>query len=111
MYTCGLVVHVHKYSETCLKTTWEIGTTWELRTVTSVPRHIQYIEIELGNKTTSEFRTAFHSPLGVPNSQVPLYNDMSAQVHIIHGRVPTYMYMYDRLFCLNLCHVHTGTGI
>ncbi len=25
------------------------------------------------NKTTPEFRTVFHSPLGVPNSQVPLY--------------------------------------
>ena len=36
--------------------------------------HIQYIEIDLTNKTTSEFRTVFHSPLGVPNSQVPLYS-------------------------------------
>ncbi len=55
------------------KTTWEMGTTWELRTVTSVPRTIQYMEIDIRNKTTSEFRTVFHSPLGVPNSQVPLY--------------------------------------
>ncbi len=57
------------------KTTWEIGTTWELRTATSVPRStcIQYLETDLRNKTTSEFRTVFHSPLGVPNSQVPLY--------------------------------------
>ena len=49
------------------KTTWEIGTTWELRTATSVPRPIQYTEMDLENKNTSEFRTVFHSPLGVPN--------------------------------------------
>ncbi len=55
------------------KTTWEIGTTWELKTATSVPRPIHYIEMDLRNKTTSEFRTVFDSPLGVPNSQVPLY--------------------------------------
>ncbi len=55
------------------KTTWEIGTTWELRTATSVPRPIQYVEMDLRNKTTSELRTVFHSPLGVPNFQVPLY--------------------------------------
>ena len=29
--------------------------------------------MDLRNKTTSEFRTVFGSPLGVPNSQVPLY--------------------------------------
>ncbi len=29
---------------------------------------IQYIEMDLRNKTTSEVRTVFHSPLGVPNS-------------------------------------------
>ena len=50
------------------KTTWEIGTTWELRTSTPVPRPIQYIELDLRNKITSEFKTVFHSPLGVPNS-------------------------------------------
>ncbi len=55
------------------KTTWEIGITWELRRATSVPRPIQYKEINLRNKPTSEFMTVFHSPLGVPNSQVPLY--------------------------------------
>ena len=55
------------------KTTWEIGTTWEFRTATSVPMPIQYTEIDLRNKATSEFRTVFHSPLGVPNSQVSLY--------------------------------------
>ncbi len=31
------------------------------------------METDLGNKTTSEFRTIFHSPLGLPNSEVPLY--------------------------------------
>ena len=40
---------------------------------------IQYIEIDLRNKTTSKFRTFFHSPLGVPNSQVPLYLDILVQ--------------------------------
>ncbi len=29
------------------KTTWEIGTTWELRKATSVPRSIHYIEMDL----------------------------------------------------------------
>ncbi len=55
------------------KTTWEIGTTWELRVAASVSRPIQYVEMDLRNKTTSELRTVFHSPLGVPNSQIPLY--------------------------------------
>ncbi len=45
----------------------------ELRTATSVPRSIQHIEKDLRNKTTSEFRTVLDSPLGVPNSQAPLY--------------------------------------
>ena len=34
---------------------------------------IQYTEMNLRNRTTSELRTVFRSPLGVPNSQVPLY--------------------------------------
>ncbi len=50
-----------------------MGTTWELRAATSAPRSIHYIEMDLVNKTTSEFRTVSYSPLGVPNSQVPLY--------------------------------------
>ena len=67
------------------KTTWEIGTTWELRPTTSVPRPIQYIVMDLRNKTISEFRTVFHSPLGVPNFQVPLYiSDIPSQsVHAV----------------------------
>ncbi len=42
---------------------------------------IQYTEMDLRNKTTSEFRTVFHSPLGVPNSQVSLYivNELDGQ--------------------------------
>ncbi len=32
-------------------TTWEIGTNWELKTPTSVPRSIHYIEMDLRNKT------------------------------------------------------------
>ncbi len=31
------------------------------------------MKMNLGNKATSELRTVFLSPLGVPNSQVPLY--------------------------------------
>ena len=56
-----------------IKTTWEIGTPWKLRTATSGPRFIHYVAMDMRNKTTSEFRTSFDSPLGVPNSQVPLY--------------------------------------
>ena len=55
------------------KTTWEIGTTWQLRTSTGVPSPIQYMEMDLRNQTTSEFRIIFYSPLGVPNLQVSLY--------------------------------------
>ncbi len=54
-------------------TTGQIGTTWELRTATRVPMRIRYTEMNLRNKTTSELRTVFHSPLDVPNSQVRLY--------------------------------------
>ncbi len=67
--------------KTVFKTTWEIGTAWELRAATSVPRSIQYIEMDLRNKTTSEFRAVFDSPLGVPNSQVPLYIVVGQQLH------------------------------
>ena len=57
------------------KTTGErkIGTTWELRTATSVPRSIHHIEMDMKNKTTLQFMTVLDGPLGVPNSQVPLY--------------------------------------
>ncbi len=65
------------------KTTWEIGTTWELRTTTSAPRPIQYTEMDLRNKTSSEFRTDFHSPLGVSNSYVPLYCPFHMHVHYV----------------------------
>ncbi len=56
------------YSETCLYDHLrKIGTTWELRTATLVPRSIHYIEIDLRNKTISEFRTVFDSDgLGCP---------------------------------------------
>ena len=33
--------------------------------------------MDLRNKTTSQFRTVFDSPLGAPNSQFPLYMYMS----------------------------------
>ncbi len=44
-----------------------------LRTPTPVARPILYTEMDLRNRTTSELRTVFHSSLGVPTSQVPLY--------------------------------------
>ncbi len=46
--------------------------------------------MDLGNKTTSEFRTVFDSPLGVPNSQVSLY------YHAVtpHGNTCTNMKTY-----------------
>ncbi len=34
--------------------------------------------MDLRNKTTSEFRTVFGSPLGVPKFPVPLYKDPNA---------------------------------
>ncbi len=43
---------------------------------------IQYTENNLRNKTTSEFRTVFHSPVGVPNSQVSLYLKTPHKHHI-----------------------------
>ncbi len=75
------------------KTTWEIGTTWELRAATPVPRSIQYIEMDLRNKTTSEFGTVFHSPFGVlilrfhckygnRKYYVDLYLQASADLHM-----------------------------
>ncbi len=42
--------------------TSEIGTAWELRTATSIPRPIQYTEMDLRNKTTSKFRIVFTGP-------------------------------------------------
>ena len=45
-----------------IKTTREIGTTWELRTATSDPRSIDYTEMDQRNKTTSEFRTVLTIP-------------------------------------------------
>ncbi len=63
----------HNTMTPVFKTTWEIGITWKLRTVTPIPMPIQYIEMDLRNKTISEFRTVFRSPWGVPNSQVSLY--------------------------------------
>ncbi len=62
-----------------LESTGEVGTSWELKTATSVPMPIQYIEMDLRNKTTSEFRTGFHSALGVPISQVSLYISSAIQ--------------------------------
>ena len=70
------------------KTTWEIGTAWEWRTATSVRRPIQCIEMDLRNKTTSEFGTVFDSPLGVPNLQVQLYYVMTTCtcLHLLRSR-------------------------
>ncbi len=57
--------HIQYTAKPVLKTTWEIGT-WELRTATSVPMPIQYIEMDLRNKTTSEFRAVFCQSHGCP---------------------------------------------
>ncbi len=68
------VVFIYKFHCTVkpvFKITWKIGTTWELRTVTPVPMPVQDMKMDLGNKTTSEFRTVSHSLYGVHNSQVP----------------------------------------
>ena len=91
------------------KTTCEIGTTWELRTVTSVHRPVQYIEMDLRDKTTSEFWTVFHSPLGVPNFLgLPLYSDMVIMVSFIHDFIQT----LNRGNCLSLiCTVKYFTPI
>ena len=50
----------------------------ELRAATWVPSSIHYMEMGL-RKATSEFRTVFHSPLGVPNSQVSLYSQFHSR--------------------------------
>ncbi len=71
------------------KTTWEIGTTWELRTATSVPGFIHYVEMDLRNKTILEFRTVSDSPLGVPNSQVPLYK-YARRIYLWSATLQTY---------------------
>ncbi len=43
--------------------------------------------MNLRNKTTSEFRTVFYSPLGVPNSQVPLdIGTLYREAKIIYSR-------------------------
>ncbi len=80
--------------EPVFKTTWEIGTTWELGTTILFTGPMQYIDMDLGNKTTSEFRTVFHSPFGVPNSQVPLY-----VVLVFPSPTPLYfVLLYGKLF-------------
>ena len=85
-----------------------MGTTWELRTATSVPRSIHDIEMDLRNKTTSEFRTVLDSPLGVPNSQVPLYCQyvyigiMSLTLQPLHGLVFTKkLYLGHHILAIN----------
>ncbi len=54
-------------------------------TAISVPTTIQYVETDLRNKNTSEFRTVFLSPLGVPNSQVSLCIQMSFNCSMRHS--------------------------
>ncbi len=74
-YSIFTKCHLTSYQDTVkpvFTTTWEIRTTWELRTTTLVPRPIHHIDMDLRNKTTSEFRTVLDSPLRVPNSQVSL---------------------------------------
>ncbi len=67
------VLNIVKYTvKPAFKTTCEIRTTLESGPATSVPGPIHHMEMDLRNKNTSEFMIAFHSPLVVPNSQVPL---------------------------------------
>ncbi len=63
--TCTIGVD---YSETCLKNRANLGIK------DSYFSPYAYSEMNLRNKTNSECRTFFDSPLGVPNSQVLLYS-------------------------------------
>ncbi len=56
------------------------------------PSRMQYVEIDLRTKTTSEFRAVVLSPLGVPKSQVSLYlvnqiSRCSSNRKDVHGEV------------------------
>ncbi len=69
-----LVYKIKNTVKLIITTTWEIGTPWELKTATSIPSCIHHVAKDLRNETTSEFRTVIvDSPLGVLNSQAPLY--------------------------------------
>ena len=82
LWNVKFLCYIKQYTvKPVFKTTWEIGTTCELRTATSVPRSFQHIEMDLRNKTTSEFRTVLDCPLAVPNSQVPLYTKLYTRIH------------------------------
>ncbi len=72
-FSCWLHLQISCTVKPVFKTTWEVWTVWELRTAASVSSSIQSIEKDPRNKTTSEFRTVFDSPFGVPYSQVSLY--------------------------------------
>ncbi len=47
------------------------------------PTHLPYIEMAMRNKATSELRTLFHIPLGVPHFQVPRYILMHLFVKVV----------------------------
>ncbi len=74
-----------------------MGTPWELRTATSVPRFIQYVEMNLRNKTNLGIQDSFDSPLGVPNSQVSLLVISFVQTGFVWYCTGNRMYV----FCLD----------
>ncbi len=72
------------YSETCLCDHLRNRDNLGIKDSYSSPcRPIQYTEMDLRNKTTSELRTFFHSPLGVPNSQVHCIYNCNILLHTL----------------------------
>ena len=62
--------------------------------------------MDLRNKTTSEFRRVFHSPLGVPNSQVSLYISFSAYVSITIRGTQRHIHYTKTFISLTFCAVY-----
>ena len=78
------------YSETSLKTTWEIGTAWLLRTATSVHNPIYYVEMDLTNIRPPQNSGQFFTVPWVSYCQGSLY------LHVLY----TYVVIHS---ILNLC--------
>ncbi len=72
-----------------------------------------YIELDLRNKTTSEFRKVFHNPLGVPNSQVALIMHACMVMIPIQVRVSYLFYMvfYCHTFYIIKSHFIQREGL
>ncbi len=86
-----------------IKTIWKIGTPCKLRTATSVPRFIHYVEMDLRNKATSEFRTVFDSPLGAPFPMLhySFYNAARPVVVWVNFRLP-FLAIFQAVLGFNL---------